>query len=115
MRMFENATKLVSLVDMFSENEAFEEVPTENMKYFLLPALLGTLTTKICGEEDRMHIVDVAEIYFVDYLRRLKKYGLIDMEIPEINRDDRDEREETAVERIKSNAEMITDMVRMNP
>ncbi|XP_033220651.1 immunoglobulin-binding protein 1b [Belonocnema kinseyi] len=108
MRMFENSTKLVSLVDMFSENEAFEEVPTENLKYFLLPALLGTLTTKICGAEDRMHIVDVAEIYFVDFLRRMKKYGLTDIHIPEVNRD---EREETAIERVKSNAEMITDMV----
>ncbi|XP_051160826.1 immunoglobulin-binding protein 1b [Leptopilina boulardi] len=108
MRIFEEATKLVSLVDMFSANENFDEIPTENIKYFLLPALLGTLTTKICGADDRMHIVDVAEIYFVDFLKRLKSYGLTDIQIPEANKI---ESEETAIERSKSNAEMITEMV----
>jgi len=73
---------------MFSENESFEEVATENIKYFLLPALLGKLTTKICGNDDRMHLVKVAEIYFVDFLKRLKTYGLTDVKIPEINSTD---------------------------
>lgn len=53
MHIFEESTKLVSLVDMFSDNENFDEIPTENIKYFLLPALLGTLTTKICNADDR--------------------------------------------------------------
>ncbi|XP_001607663.1 immunoglobulin-binding protein 1 [Nasonia vitripennis] len=107
MNIFENCTRLVSLVDMFSGNEGFEEIPTENIKYFLLPALLGTLTTKICGAENRMHLVDVAELYFVDFLKRLKSYGLIDMEIPDINH----EKEENSIVPKKSNAEMITEMV----
>lgn len=85
MRMFEDATKLVSIVDMFSDNETFEEVATENIKYFLLPALLGKLTTKICGSDDRLHLVKVTEIYFVDFLKRLKTYDLTDVEIPKIN------------------------------
>lgn len=108
MHIFEESTKLVSLVDMFSDNENFDEIPTENIKYFLLPALLGTLTTKICNADDRMHIIDVAEIYFVDFLKRLKSYGLTDIQIPEKNNI---ETEETAIERSKSNAEMITQMV----
>ncbi|KAH0951499.1 hypothetical protein HN011_002975 [Eciton burchellii] len=85
MRMLEDATRLVSAVDMFSNNENFEEVATENIKYFLLPALLGKLTTKICGNDDRMHLVKVAEIYFVDFLKRLKTYDLTDVKIPEID------------------------------
>lgn len=106
--MFEDATRLVSIVDMFSSNESFEEVATENVKYFLLPALLGTLTTKICGNDDRMHIVKVAEIYFIDFLKRVKAYGLTDVEIPEINSTDgKDDASETP----KSNKETITDMV----
>lgn len=107
MNIFETCTRLVSVVDMFSGNEGFEEIPTENIKYFLLPALLGTLTTKICGAENRMHTVDVAEVYFVDFLKRLKSYGLIDLEIPDINH----EKEENSIVRKKSNAEMITEMV----
>lgn len=86
--MFEDATRLVSVVDMFSANEAFEEVATENIKYFLLPALLGKLTNQICVTDDRLHLVKVAEVYFIDFLKRLKVYGLIDTEVPEISSTD---------------------------
>lgn len=110
MRMFEDATKLVSLVDMFSANESYEEVSTENLKYFLLPALLGTLATKLCNIEDRMQVVDIAEIYFVDYLKRLKDYGLIDIDIPEVKTEESSQQVAT-VEHEKSNAELITEMV----
>ncbi|EFN79134.1 immunoglobulin-binding protein 1b [Harpegnathos saltator] len=109
MNMFEDATRLVSMVDMFSDNESFEEVSTENVKYFLLPALLGTLTTKICGNDDRMHIVKVAETYFVDFLKRVKVYGLTDVEIPEIN--STDGKDDTGDNQSKSNKETITEMV----
>ncbi|KMQ88385.1 immunoglobulin-binding protein 1b [Lasius niger] len=109
MRMFEDATKLVSIVDMFSDNETFEEVATENIKYFLLPALLGKLATKICGSDDRLHLVKVTEIYFVDFLKRLKIYGLTDVEIPKIN----DEKKEAGDNQNKSNdsVSMLEDMV----
>lgn len=109
MRMFEDATKLVSIVDMFSDNETFEEVATENIKYFLLPALLGKLATKICGSDDRLHLVKVTEIYFVDFLKRLKIYGLTDVEIPKIN----DEKKEAGDNQNKLNdsASMLEDMV----
>lgn len=109
MRMFEDATKLVSLVDMFSDNETFEEVATENVKYFLLPALLGKLTIKICNSNDRMHLVKVAEIYFVDFLKRLKIYGLTDVEIPKIS----DEKKEAGdnQNKVKSESRMLEDMV----
>ncbi|KAF3421919.1 hypothetical protein E2986_03434 [Frieseomelitta varia] len=108
MNMLEEATRLVSIVDMFSQNESFEEVATENIKYFLLPAFLGTLTTKICNTDDRMNIVNVAEIYFVDFLKRVKAYGLTDIHIPEI----KPERENESVPgKVRTNAELITEMV----
>lgn len=106
--MLEEATRVVSIVDMFSENESFEEVSTENIKYFLLPAFLGTLATKICNTGDRMNIVNVAEIYFVDFLKRVKAYGLTDIDIPEI----KPERENESVSgNVRTNAELITEMV----
>ncbi|KZC07447.1 PREDICTED: immunoglobulin-binding protein 1 [Dufourea novaeangliae] len=108
MNMFEDATRLVSVVDMFSKNESFDEVPTENIKYFLLPAFLGTLATKICNVDDRLHIVNVAEIYFVDFLKRVKAYGLTDVNVPEIKPDQDKEHDS---ERSRSNAELITSMV----
>lgn len=107
--MLEKGTRLVSLVNMFSANESFEEVATENIKFFLLPALLGTLTTKICGSDDRMHIVCVAEIYFVDFLQRLKAYDIIDIDIPDIK--DKEETDSKCIVSQKSNVEMITESV----
>ncbi|XP_076281388.1 immunoglobulin binding protein Tap42 isoform X1 [Lasioglossum baleicum] len=104
MHMLEDATRLVSVVDMFSENESFEEVATENIKYLLLPALLGTLATKLCNLDDRMHIVNVAEIYFVDFLKRVKAYGLTNVSLPE-----NQEKEDSV--RSRSNVEAITEMV----
>ncbi|XP_076753489.1 immunoglobulin binding protein Tap42 [Xylocopa sonorina] len=108
MNMFEEATRLVSIVDMFSRNETLEEVATENLKYFLLPAFLGALATKISSTDDRMHIVNIAEIYFLDFLKRVKAYGFTNIEIPEINTE-RDK--EGAVEKVGTNAELITEMV----
>lgn len=109
MKMFEDATRLVSIVDMFSANESFEEVATENIKYFLLPALLGTLTTKVYGTDDRKHIVNVAEVYFLDFLKRVKTYGLTDIEIPEPK--PKEEREADTSERTRSGSDLITEMV----
>ncbi|XP_034951678.1 LOW QUALITY PROTEIN: immunoglobulin-binding protein 1 [Chelonus insularis] len=112
MSMLENATKLVSLADMFSSNEEFDEVPTENLKYFLLPVLLGTLTTKLCNRENRLHYVDVAEVYFYDFLERVKAYGITNIEIPTLKKRDSDDKEENNEENTsKSETQMIEDMV----
>ncbi|XP_017882569.1 immunoglobulin-binding protein 1 [Ceratina calcarata] len=108
MSMLEEATKLVSIVDMFSQNETFDEVATENIKYFLLPVFLGMLATKICNTDDRMHVVNVAEIYFIDFLKRVKAYGLTDIEVPEIKTETETE---SAPGKVRTNAELITEMV----
>lgn len=109
--MFEDATRLVSMVDMFSNNETFEEVATENIKYFLLPALLGKLTNQICVTDDRMHLVKVAEVYFVDFLKRLKAYGLTDVEIPEISSTDEKNEAEANKKPLESSYSMLNNMV----
>lgn len=111
--MFEDATRLVSMVDMFSDNEAFEEIATENIKYFLLPALLGKLTNQICVTDDRLHLVKVAEVYFIDFLKRLKVYGLIDVEIPEISSTWKDGKKEAGDNQNmpESSSKMLEDMV----
>ncbi|KAJ0182806.1 hypothetical protein K1T71_002175 [Dendrolimus kikuchii] len=78
---FEKATNLVSLSGMFSRNESLEELPTETLQYLLLPALLGTLSLKLCNQP-RTEIINVAEIYFRDFLQRCKDYGVTEVEVP---------------------------------
>lgn len=82
MNLFEEATKLVSAADIFSRNESVEEISTKNIKYLLLPALLGTLVMKLCVD-DRMEVVKTADVYFRDFLQRCKDYSVSDFEMPE--------------------------------
>ena len=51
--MLEDATRLVSLLDIFSRNEHHKELPGEHLKYFLLPVLLGDLATRLTEGERR--------------------------------------------------------------
>lgn len=75
---FEDATRLVSLGGMFSENEGFEEIPTGDIKYLLLPFFLGQLTLKLnsADSDTRKNLVEVAEVYYKDFLKRCLEYGL---------------------------------------
>ncbi|VVD02473.1 unnamed protein product [Leptidea sinapis] len=102
---FEKATNLVSLSGMFSKNESLEELPTETLKYLLLPSLLGTLTLKLCNQP-RKNIIHVAEIYFRDFIQRCKDYGVTDVEIPHTSAND-----DRSVERIQTEIAKIANMV----
>lgn len=77
---FEDATRLVSLRGLFSENEGFEEIPTGDIKFLLLPFFLAQLTLKLNSVEadTRKNFVEVAEVYYKDFLRRCTDYGLTD-------------------------------------
>ncbi|XP_055638454.1 immunoglobulin-binding protein 1 [Toxorhynchites rutilus septentrionalis] len=73
--LYEDATRLVSLCGLFSSNETYEEIATENLRYFLLPFFLGQLNLKLCNA-DRKQIVEMADVYFNDFLRRCENYAL---------------------------------------
>ncbi|XP_055305632.1 immunoglobulin-binding protein 1 [Sitodiplosis mosellana] len=75
IRLFEDCTRLVSICGLFSTNENYTELPTSDLKYLLLPFFLGTLSQKICGDS-RADVVEVAEIYFKDFLKRCSDYGI---------------------------------------
>ncbi|CAG9796880.1 unnamed protein product [Diatraea saccharalis] len=101
----EKATNLVSVSGMFSKNESLDELPTETLQYLLLPALLGTLTLKLVGPP-RKELIDVAEIYFKDFLQRCKDYGVTDVEVPQTT-----EGTEVALPRPQSEQAKIANMV----
>ncbi|XP_049876184.1 immunoglobulin-binding protein 1b [Pectinophora gossypiella] len=98
---FEKCTNMVSLSGMFSANESVEEIPTETLQYLLLPALLGTLTLKLVGRQ-RSDIIQVAEIYFKDFLQRCKDYGITDIEIPQPDPEGKSERPQSEQAKIAS-------------
>ena len=75
IKEYERATLLVNELALFSDNEDLEEVPTESVKYLLLPSLLGELHTKVMGKE-RMESLEKAQVYFRDFLQRCELYGM---------------------------------------
>lgn len=60
---------------VFSTNEKIEEINTPDIKYMLLPYYLGQLQLKMCSRE-RKEVVEIAEIYFKDFLQRCADYEL---------------------------------------
>ena len=44
--ILEDATRMVSILDLFSRNENVSDLPTESLKFFLLPVLLGLIYSK---------------------------------------------------------------------
>lgn len=75
----EDCTRLVSAAGMFSSNEHIDEVSSLNVRYLLLPALLGRLSLQIAADANgRLDVVLLAEAYFKDFLRRCRDYGVVE-------------------------------------
>lgn len=82
----EEATTFVNQLSLFSSNENVEEISTNNLKYLLLPALLGSLTLKLT-KRTRYDLVQMAEIYFKDYIQRLNDYEICNINIRTSDKD----------------------------
>ncbi|XP_067454558.1 immunoglobulin-binding protein 1 [Thunnus thynnus] len=80
--MLEEASRMAAQLDLFSRNEELQETATAELKYLLLPALLGALTMKQTSREKRLEIVQTARAYFMDFLRRCKEYNISQFELP---------------------------------
>lgn len=78
----EEATKMVNQLDLFSRNETLEEISTTDLKYLLLPALLGALTMKQVNTSKRLEHVQTARVYFMDFLKRCKDYDVCSFQLP---------------------------------
>ena len=89
-------------VGLFSSNESIEELPTSSIKFLLLPARLGRLTIqRSCSQvrsvaptsngqhpaaasvlPERMAVLNIAKVYYEDFLIRCKQYELTTYELP---------------------------------
>lgn len=82
IRQLEQASEMVSQLDLFSRNEELEEIATIDLKYLMLPALLGALTMKQVNLAKRLEQVQKSRVYFLDFLRRCKEYNISKFELP---------------------------------
>jgi len=83
--LLEDVTRMVSVLDLFSRNESVSEVSTQSLKFFLLPVLLGNLNSKLQEDmERRLEVIRVVQTYYMDFLHRIKDYGIVDYALPEV-------------------------------
>ncbi|KAF7227906.1 immunoglobulin-binding protein 1 [Nothobranchius furzeri] len=82
IRMLEDASRMVAQLALFSRNEDLEEVATADLKYLLLPALLGALHMKRTSREKRLEAVQAARVYYMDFLQRCRDYNVSQFEMP---------------------------------
>lgn len=78
---------MVNDLQLFSDNESLEEVASVEIKYMLLPALLGFLALKQQGG-DRLEHLTLAKAYFEDYIKRLNAYGIVKVRLEKEEEDE---------------------------
>ncbi|XP_072252370.1 immunoglobulin-binding protein 1 [Leuresthes tenuis] len=108
--MLEEASRMVAQLDLFSRNEELEEIATADLRYLLLPALLGALHMKQTSRDKRLEIVQKARAYFVDFLRRCHDYNISQFELPP-----NDTNESTVHEEASDNGYPKAKSVSVNP
>lgn len=88
INMLEEASRMAAQLELFSRNEELEELSTGDLKYLLLPALLGALSMKQTSRDKRLGTVQTARAYFMDFLKRCKEYNIATFELPKSTNED---------------------------
>ncbi|XP_025951839.2 immunoglobulin-binding protein 1 isoform X2 [Dromaius novaehollandiae] len=78
----QQAAAMVAQLDLFSENEDLEEIASADLRYLLLPALLGALTLRQVNPSRRLEHLESARGHFCRFLRLCKSYGLGSFALP---------------------------------
>ncbi|NWH61909.1 IGBP1 protein, partial [Geococcyx californianus] len=81
----QQAAAMVAQLELFSENEELEEIASADLKYLLLPALLGSLTLKQVNLSRRLEHLESARTHFTHFLRLCNSYGLGSFQLPPAN------------------------------
>ncbi|RIA84937.1 TAP42-like protein [Glomus cerebriforme] len=73
---FINCVELVDKLSIFSANETVEDINTGDLRFLLVEAYLGDLTTKL-NDKDRMQILNKAKLYFEQFLRNVELHEIL--------------------------------------
>ncbi|KAM8800229.1 immunoglobulin-binding protein 1 [Eudromia elegans] len=76
LEALQQAAAMVAQLELFSENEELEEIASADLRYLLLPALLGALTLRQAGQGQRLEHLESARRHLARFLRLCKAYGL---------------------------------------
>ncbi|XP_021393406.2 immunoglobulin-binding protein 1 isoform X2 [Lonchura striata] len=82
LEALQRAEAMVAQLELFSENEELEEIPSADLKFMLLPALLGALTLKQVELSRRREHLEKAREHFLRFLKLCRSYGLGSFQLP---------------------------------
>ncbi|KAM4664736.1 immunoglobulin-binding protein 1 [Discoglossus pictus] len=80
--LLEQAARMVTQLSLFSDNEDLDEISSADIKFLLLPALMGALTLKQVGLSQRLQHLESARTYFMDFLQRCHNYKISKFQMP---------------------------------
>ncbi|GMT18285.1 hypothetical protein PFISCL1PPCAC_9582, partial [Pristionchus fissidentatus] len=71
-------TTTVNALSLFSSNERVEELPNGSLHCMLIPCYLGICHQNLmnCLPEKKMEELRMAKVYYRDFLKRLREYGV---------------------------------------
>ncbi|KAE9417848.1 hypothetical protein Angca_006045, partial [Angiostrongylus cantonensis] len=76
IQTLENLTTSVSKLNLFSDNEQVEDLPTSSLCFLLIPCYLGVAHhNTVTDPSHRAEQLRLAKVYYTDFLRRLHCYG----------------------------------------
>ncbi|RGB39281.1 TAP42-like protein [Rhizophagus diaphanus] len=98
---FRKCVELVDKLKIFSANETVEDINTSDLRFLLVEAYLGDLTTKLT-DNDRMQTLNEAKLYFEQFLRNVELHEIlkeedrkfIEIQTNEVKKDTAKKREE---------------------
>lgn len=82
IKQLEEATRMVSQLNLFSRNEELEELSTADLRFLLLPALLAALVMKQVGVAQRLEHAQTARSHYLNFLRCCKDYNISSFHMP---------------------------------
>ncbi|XP_063279179.1 immunoglobulin-binding protein 1 [Prinia subflava] len=78
----QQAAAMVAQLELFSENEELEEIASADLKFMLLPALLGAMTLKQVDLSRRREHLETAREHFMNFLKLCTNYRLGSFQLP---------------------------------
>ncbi|XP_011361590.1 immunoglobulin-binding protein 1-like [Pteropus vampyrus] len=80
--LLKKAAKMLSQLDLFSQNEDLEEIASTDLKYLMVPAFQGALAMKQVNPSKHLDHLQWAREHFLNYLTQCQYYHVAEFELP---------------------------------
>ncbi|XP_073084246.1 immunoglobulin-binding protein 1 isoform X2 [Manis javanica] len=80
--LLSKAAEMLSQLDLFSQNEDLEEIPSTDLKYLMVPAIQGALAMKQVNPSKRLDNLQCAREHFLNFLTQCQNYHVAEFKLP---------------------------------